>query len=117
MAMGKDGMAGMGSMRMPLPDNTLPMMSGSGQFGTIEMGGMFTVVKVREAWRATITRIPAGSSIHRALLPTNGRARHPKRRVHPARTVEMGRVGPSLRPSSLKGTTTTTKPKHQGFQR
>jgi manganese oxidase len=48
MAMGKDGMADMGSMRMPLPDNTLPMMSGSGQFGPIEMGGMFTVVKVRE---------------------------------------------------------------------
>jgi FtsP/CotA-like multicopper oxidase with cupredoxin domain len=48
MAMGKDGMADMGSMRMPLPDNTLPMMSGLGQFGAIEMGGMFTVVKVRE---------------------------------------------------------------------
>jgi manganese oxidase len=35
-------------MEMPLPDNTLPMMSGFGQFGPIEMGGMFTVVKVRE---------------------------------------------------------------------
>jgi hypothetical protein len=33
---------------MPAPDNTLPMMSGFGQFGPIEMGGMFTVVKVRE---------------------------------------------------------------------
>jgi hypothetical protein len=33
---------------MPLPDNTLPMMSGSGPFGAMEMGGMFTVVKVRE---------------------------------------------------------------------
>jgi hypothetical protein len=48
MAMGKDGMADMGAMEMPLPDNTLPMMTGFGQFGPIEMGGMFTVVKVRE---------------------------------------------------------------------
>lgn len=48
MAMGAAGMADMGEMEMPLPDNTLPMMSGFGQFGAIEMGGMFTVVKVRE---------------------------------------------------------------------
>ena len=48
MAMGKAGMADMGEMEMPLPDNTLPMMSGFGQFGAIEMGGMFSVVKVRE---------------------------------------------------------------------
>ena len=41
-------MADMGEMEMPLPDNTLPMMTGFGQFGPIEMGGMFTVVKVRE---------------------------------------------------------------------
>ncbi|MFN5524608.1 multicopper oxidase family protein [Bradyrhizobium sp.] len=47
MAMGSTGMA-MGEMEMPLPDNTLPMMTGSGQFGPIEMGGMFTVVKIRE---------------------------------------------------------------------
>ena len=33
---------------MPLPANTLPMMTGTGQFGPIEMGGMFTVMKVRE---------------------------------------------------------------------
>ena len=48
MAMGTDGMAMMGEMAMPLPDNTLPMMTGTGQFGAIEMGGMFTVLKVRE---------------------------------------------------------------------
>jgi hypothetical protein len=41
-------MAEMGSMEMPMPDNTLPMMTGFGQFGPIEMGGMFSVVKVRE---------------------------------------------------------------------
>lgn len=35
-------------MEMPLPDNTLPMMSGTGPFGAIEMGGMFTTMKVRK---------------------------------------------------------------------
>jgi len=48
MAMGERGMAEMGAMEMPLPDNTLPMMTGAGPFGPIEMGGMFSVVKVRE---------------------------------------------------------------------
>jgi hypothetical protein len=48
MVMGERGMADMGEMEMQIPDNTLPMMTGQGQFGAIEMGGMFTTVKVRE---------------------------------------------------------------------
>ena len=48
MTMGSNGMADMGEMEMPLPENTLPMMTGTGPFGPIEMGGMFTVLKVRE---------------------------------------------------------------------
>ena len=48
MVMGERGMADMGEMEMPLPDNTLPMMTGRGPFGPIEMGGMFTVIKIRE---------------------------------------------------------------------
>jgi FtsP/CotA-like multicopper oxidase with cupredoxin domain len=48
MVMGERGMADMGEMEMPIPDNTLPMMSGQGPFGGVEMGGMFTVVKVRK---------------------------------------------------------------------
>ena len=48
MVLGDKGMADMGSMEMPLPKYTLPMMTGQGQFGPIEMGGMFTVVKVRD---------------------------------------------------------------------
>src|SRR5882757_8250928 len=48
MPMGTNGMADMGEMEMPMPDNTLPMMTGFGQFGPMEMGGMFSVVKVRE---------------------------------------------------------------------
>ncbi|WP_323123024.1 multicopper oxidase family protein [Burkholderia alba] len=46
MAMGERG-GSMGEMEMPLPDNTLPMMAGNGPFGPIEMGGMFSVLKVR----------------------------------------------------------------------
>jgi hypothetical protein len=48
MPMGSAGMAEMGEMEMAMPDNTLPMMTGFGQFGPLEMGGMFSVVKVRE---------------------------------------------------------------------
>jgi FtsP/CotA-like multicopper oxidase with cupredoxin domain len=47
MVMGERGMADMAEMEMPLPDNTLPMMTGQGQYGSLEMGGMFTTVKVR----------------------------------------------------------------------
>jgi FtsP/CotA-like multicopper oxidase with cupredoxin domain len=52
MPMGADGMAehqvhvDAGHMRGP--ENTLPMMGGKGPFGNLEMGGMFTVIKVRD---------------------------------------------------------------------
>jgi manganese oxidase len=58
MAMGSAGMAEMGRMEMPMPDNTLPMMTGFGQFGPIEMGGMFTVMKVRDGLAADDYRDP-----------------------------------------------------------
>ena len=51
-AMGRDGMAehqehtDMG--HHPGPENTLAMMTGKGPYGNIEMGGMFTTVKVRD---------------------------------------------------------------------
>jgi manganese oxidase len=50
--MGQNGMAehadhaAMGHMQGPR--NTLPMMMGQGPFGNLEMGGMFTVIKVRD---------------------------------------------------------------------
>jgi len=47
MAMGSTGMA-MGNMEMPAPDNNAADDDGTGQFGAIEMGGMFTVMKIRE---------------------------------------------------------------------
>jgi len=47
MVMGDKG-GSMGGMEMPIPENTLPMMTGDGPFGGVEMGGMFTVLKVRK---------------------------------------------------------------------
>ena len=47
MVMGDKG-GSMGGMQMPLPANTLPMMTGRGPFGNLEMGGMFTMLKIRE---------------------------------------------------------------------
>jgi hypothetical protein len=58
MAMGSQGMAEMGEMEMPMPDNTLPMMTGFAQFGPLEMGGMFSVVKVREGIAANDYKDP-----------------------------------------------------------
>ena len=48
MVMGERGMADMGEMTMEIPHNTAPMMTGEGPFGGVEMGGMFSVVKVRK---------------------------------------------------------------------
>lgn len=50
MAMGEDGMAEHARhlQHMRGPVNTLPMMMGEGPFGPLEMGGMFTVLKVRD---------------------------------------------------------------------
>jgi FtsP/CotA-like multicopper oxidase with cupredoxin domain len=54
MAMGETGMAqhALHIDHLPGPTNTLPMMMGKGPFGNIEMGGMFTVVKVRNNLRS-----------------------------------------------------------------
>lgn len=56
MAMGENGMAEhqkhTDSGHMQGPPNTLAMMSGNGPFGPLEMGGMFTVVKVRDDLRS-----------------------------------------------------------------
>ena len=48
MTMGEVGMADMGEMGMPVPKNSIPMVGGQGPFEYITMGGMFTVLKVRE---------------------------------------------------------------------
>ena len=78
MPMGSNGMAEMTEMEMPLPDNTLPMMTGRGPYGSVEMGGMFSLLKVRDdlapgrykdpGWY----RMPPGTQAHavRAGIPS-----------------------------------------------
>ncbi len=48
MTMGETGMGDMAEMGMKNPRNTIPMLGAPGPFSYIDMGGMFTVVKVRE---------------------------------------------------------------------
>ena len=87
MVMGPTGMA-MDDMEMPAPDNTLPMMTGTGQFGPIEMGGMFTVVKVREGLAHDDYADP-------------GPYKHPAGTV--AREVQMATASPIERQPSRSG--------------
>jgi manganese oxidase len=83
-------MADMGEMEMPGPDNTLPMMTGFGQFGPMEMGGMFTVVKVREG-----------------LAPDDYRDPGPYK--NPAGTVAYEYSGSPSEPPRRQSSTTTGK--------
>jgi manganese oxidase len=48
MTMGESGMADMGEMGMPVPRNSIPMVGAQGKHDYIDMGGLFTIVKVRE---------------------------------------------------------------------
>jgi hypothetical protein len=48
MNMGGAGMLSMAHHHMAGPANTVPMMAGEGPFGFIGMGGMFTVIKIRD---------------------------------------------------------------------
>jgi hypothetical protein len=48
MTMGQTGMAEMGEMGMAVPKNSIPMVGGQGKHDYITMGGMFTVLKVRD---------------------------------------------------------------------
>jgi len=48
MTMGQTGMGDMAEMKMPAPRNSIPMMGGPGPFSSIDMGGMFTILKVRD---------------------------------------------------------------------
>ncbi len=67
MAMGESGMAehqehtDMG--HMPGPENTLPMMMGEGRYGKLEMGGMFSMIRVRDqlGHHADLYEAPAGT--------------------------------------------------------
>lgn len=48
MTMSEAGMEGMARMDMAIPPNSIPMVGAQGPHGYITMGGMFTILKVRE---------------------------------------------------------------------
>jgi FtsP/CotA-like multicopper oxidase with cupredoxin domain len=48
MTMGESGMADMGEMGMKVPRNSIPMVGMQGKHDYIDMGGMFTILKVRK---------------------------------------------------------------------
>ena len=69
--MGETGMGDMEHMTaMGVPENSIPMLGGTGPFGHIDMGGMFTIIKVREGITSYDDpgwyRHPAGTVAERA---------------------------------------------------
>jgi FtsP/CotA-like multicopper oxidase with cupredoxin domain len=77
MAMGEKGMAEhqrhTDSGHMSGPENTLPMMMGNGPYGPLEMGGMFTLIKVRDRLDADPGwyQPPQGTQAQRVTMPTD----------------------------------------------
>ena len=102
MVMGDKGMHEMAVMEMPLPDNTLPMMTGTGPFGPIGMGGMFSVVKVRD-------------DIQRGDFKDPGPYAHPAGKLASEYTAEMPASVRSQAPKADTQTLQVRKPTgHQG---
>jgi manganese oxidase len=95
MVMGSSGMA-MGNMEMPAPDNTLPMMTGNGQFGPIEMGGMFTAMKIRKAMARDDYsdpgpyKFPQGTVAYEVNSPSQEAARREQPATAKPRAMERG---------------------------
>ena len=84
MSMGQAGMGAMGAMDMPLPRNAISMRSAPGPHGTIDMGGMFTVFKVRDDLRGyddpgwfepppgTLARLATGEELREDGIDADG---------------------------------------------
>lgn len=78
MAMGETGMAehqvhtDMG--HMPGPENTLPMMMGEGHYGKLEMGGMFSIIRVRDQLgeKADLYKAPEGTQAKKVASVPEG---------------------------------------------
>ena len=102
MVMGERGMHDMAEMEMPLPDNTLPMMTGTGPFGPVGMGGMFSVVKVRD-------------DIQRRDFKDPGHYKHPAGTLASEYTAEMPEAVRSAAPKADANTLQVRKPRgHEG---
>ena len=102
MVMGDRGMHDMTEMEMPLPENTLPMMTGTGPFGPIGMGGMFGVVKVRD-------------DVSRGDYKDPGPYKHPARTLASEYTAEMPEPARASAPKADSNTLNVRKPGgHEG---
>ena len=102
MVMGERGMHDMAEMEMPLPDNTLPMMTGTGPFGPVGMGGMFSVVKVRD-------------DIQRGDYTDPGAYKHPAGTLASEYAAEMPEVVRAAAPKADASTLQVRKPTgHEG---
>ncbi len=106
MPMGSRGMGEMGAMEMPLPDNTLPMMTGFAQFGPVEMGGMFSVLKVREG-------------MERNAYADPGWYKHPEGTVayeYKGAPAEAPRAKPADKPANFSASDPRKKPNGAGHK-
>ncbi|MES2226800.1 MAG: copper oxidase [Pseudomonadota bacterium] len=102
MVMGDKGMHDMAEMEMPIPDNTLPMMTGTGPFGPVGMGGMFSVVKVRD-------------DIKRGDFKDPGPYKHPAGTLASEYTADMPETVRAPAPKSDSKTLQVRKPTgHEG---
>jgi hypothetical protein len=81
-------------MEMPIPDNTVPMMTGEGPFGSVEMGGMFSMLKVRRDQKA-------------------GDYKNPGWYKHPVGTVAYEYQGPLAEPARFKAEGNASMPRKQ----
>ena len=82
MTMGQEGMGDMGDMGMAVPENSIPMVGAQGPFDYITMGGMFTILKVRES-------LPQGYDVD------------PGWYEHPPRTVAWAATAAELRKDGI----------------
>ena len=102
MVMGDKGMHDMAEMEMPIPDNTLPMMTGTGPFGPVGMGGMFSVVKVRD-------------DVKRGDYSDPGPYKHPSGTLANEYTADMPEPARATAPAGDDRTLQVRKPSgHQG---
>jgi hypothetical protein len=135
MTMGQTGMGGMGehAIHMGVPKNSIPMVGGPGPFAYIDMGGMFTILKVRRevtgyddpGWYenppGTVADVASADDLRRDGIDVNVAVAGPLIATPPAqlhlddRAVGEGghaghaQPGASKAPASTKPTTTGTK--------
>jgi FtsP/CotA-like multicopper oxidase with cupredoxin domain len=104
MPMGSTGMGDMTEMDMGTPRNSLLMGGGEGPFGSISMGGMFTILKIREGLKSYDEdpgwyENPAGT----VAMPVGERQAVAPARILPRRPPGSARTFDAVKPSGGHG--------------